>query len=153
MDWVYGVLGVLFILYLFGDSGENKENKPVVPERPIKKGIDIEVLAKEYSDNPLRFMQQWKDKTLVVKGTIEGFGENPVYEDHSGTLMEIKGKYILLGCDSSSLYLYKMYFHFPADSTELYEFNVGDKVEIEGTLIGCGIDNRDLVFIHCTIFR
>ena len=85
---------------------------------------------------------------MVVKGIIREFGENPEYKDRSGELRKIKGKYISLGTDRYSEH--EMYFHFPADSSELYEFKVGDKLEIEGDLYGRCFDH--LVFIHCTIF-
>ena len=156
MNYVIGTIAVLFILYLLGNSEEEKEERPVVkpsvqkpiPEKPREKGREFKVLAEEYADNPLRFKQLWMNRTLTVRGTIRGFGEDPVREDSHGDIFKVKGKYVLFA--DYSVAKCKMYFTFPADSTVLYEFKVGDEVEIEGTLFGS--DGNGLVFVNCTLY-
>ena len=88
----------VFALFLIGSSGESDTSDEDKEKVKNAKGISVsaKALGAELKANSVNFMTKYKDKVLLVSGTVEGFSTGMTDDD---VIVKIKaGSYKVIRC-------------------------------------------------------
>lgn len=111
--------------------------------------VDYESLAKEWKDNPLKFIHQWTAKTFIVRGTIHEFAEDVAFIEDSAK--RLNGNFIVFW---EGLLGVRTYFYFSDSSSNLFDFKKGDRVDVKGIFYRRTIPSaNELLFVQCSIVQ